>query len=399
MKRSNSIKTDKLLVLFLSLSLLFVFYLFNKSNIKKLYLGNSNVPKVIRRKNIKDVISDYKQMYSYVEVDEINNKLTSILVTEDDGTAKSFVYDEKGNEYTLKDLIKTDKYDDFIKKIFELLSLKYAKFIVDGIKEFPGDITYQFKSNELIIYYQNFIFSPSYDDEVVIHVNYNEIDDYLAFKHVLDKEYQNEDGFKYDPNKPTIAISFDDGPNNNNTMEVLKTLEDNKMCATFFMVGNKMYNQKDILKKVFASHSEIGSHTYSHINMKRSKPDKIKDEIDKTSRIFKDITGFDIKLIRPPYGAYTNDIIKDYNYSFILWNADTDDWKNKDVERIVNYILNNAQDGNIILMHDSYATSVEAVKIALPQLYARGVQVVSVSKLAELKGKTLEVGKAYRSMK
>jgi peptidoglycan/xylan/chitin deacetylase (PgdA/CDA1 family) len=160
-----------------------------------------------------------------------------------------------------------------------------------------------------------------------------------------------------------------------------------------------MYNQKDTLKKVFASHSEIGSHTYSHINMKRSKPDKIKDEIDKTSRIFKDITGFDIKLIRPPYGAYTNDIIKDYNYSFILWNADTDDWKNKDVERIVNYILNNAQDGNIILMHDSYATSVEAVKIALPQLYARGVQVVSVSKLAELKGKTLEVGKAYRSMK
>ena len=399
MKRSNSIKTDKILVIFISLSLIFVFYLFNKTNIKKLYLGDSNVPKVIRRKDIKDIISDYKSLYDYVETNDINNSLTSILVNDESGTTKCFVYDSKGKEYTLKDLIKEDKYEDFNKKVLELLSLKYAAFIVDGIKVFPGDISYHFKDNELIIYYQNFVFNPAYNKEINLHVNYNEIDEYLTFKHTLDKEYKNEDGYAYDPSKQTIAISFDDGPNNKNTLTVLKTLEDNKMSATFFMVGNKMYNQKDILKTVYASHSEIGSHTYSHINMKRTKADKIKDEIDKTSRIFKDITGADIRLIRPPYGAYTNDIIKDYNYSFILWNADTDDWKDKNTERIVNYILDHADDGNIILMHDTYATTVEAVKIVLPQLYAKGIQVVSVSKLAEMKNKTLEVGTAYRSFK
>ena len=399
MKKSNSIKIDRIIVIFISISLIFVFYLFNKTNVKKLYLGDSNVPKVIRRKNIKDIIADYKSLYSYVETNEINNSLTSILANEENGTSKCFVYDNKGEEYAVKDLIKEDKYEDFENQIYELLYLKYAAFIVDGIKEFPGDVCYQFKDNELVIYYQNFVFNPAYNKEINLHVNYNEIDEYLVFKHKLDKEYKNEDGYVYDPSKPTVAISFDDGPNNKNTMTVLKALEDNKMSATFFMVGNKMNNQKDILKTVFASHSEIGSHTYSHINMKKVKPEKVKEEIDKTSKIFKDITGTDITLIRPPYGAYTNDIIKDYNYSFILWNSDTDDWKDKNTERIVNYVLDHANDGNIILMHDTYATTVEAVKIVLPQLYARGIQVVSVSKLAEMKNKTLEVGTAYRSFK
>ena len=386
---------EKVLIVFISLALVLGFYFLNQPNFKKLYLNDKEITIIpSKKKTMDEVIKDYEKNYSKVDTSIINNKLTSILVTDDQGNIQSFVYNsDNATIVDIKDLFKKDTYDLFINKVFDLLSLKYATFVVDGIKDFPGDIIYYFKNNEVVVYFKNYVFSPSYNEDITLHVNYNEIDEYLNFKHVLDKEYKNENGFDYDPNKPTIAISFDDGPNNQNTMQILKVLEDYKMCATFFMVGNK------ILKSVLATHSEIGSHTYSHINMKRVSKDKVKSELDLTSRIYKDITGLDIKLVRPPYGAYTDDIIKNYNYSFILWNADTDDWKYKDTQRIVDYVLNNANDGNIILMHDSYATSVEAVKIVIPQLYARGIQVVSVSKLAELKNFNLENGKAYRYIK
>ena len=392
---------EKVLIVFISLALVLGFYFLNQPNFKKLYLNDKEITIIpSKKKTMDEVIKDYEKNYSKVDTSIINNKLTSILVTDDQGNIQSFVYNsDNATIVDIKDLFKKNTYDLFINKVFDLLSLKYATFVVDGIKDFPGDIIYYFKNNEVVVYFKNYVFSPSYNEDITLHVNYNEIDEYLNFKHVLDKEYKNENGFDYDSNKPTIAISFDDGPNNQNTMQILKVLEDYKMCATFFMVGNKMYNQEKILKSVLATHSEIGSHTYSHINMKRVSKDKVKSELDLTSRIYKDITGLDIKLVRPPYGAYTDDIIKNYNYSFILWNADTDDWKYKDTQRIVDYVLNNANDGNIILMHDSYATSVEAVKIVIPQLYARGIQVVSVSKLAELKNFNLENGKAYRYIK
>lgn len=401
MKSSTKNKSDFLLITFISLLLIFVFFICNKTNIIKLTDTPSSISEPVKRKrNINSIIKDYQKEYSFVEVNKINNKLTSILVKDDSNNLKSFIYEnDTGKEIELKDMFKKNCYEEFVKKSFELLSLKYASFIVSGIKEFPGDITYQFKNNEVIIYYKNYVFNPSYNGDIVLHVNYNEIDDYLNFKHVKDDIYTNENGFNYDPKKPTVAISFDDGPNGENTIQILKALEDNKMCATFFMVGNKMNKQKHILKAVTATHSEIGSHTYSHINMKRVDMEKVKQELTLTDETFKNIMGFDIKLVRPPYGAYTDDIIKDFPYSFILWNSDTDDWKYKDVEYIVNYILEHAHDGNIILMHDSYETSVEAVKIALPRLYARGIQVVSVSKLAELKNIDLAPGTAYRYIK
>ena len=109
--------------------------------------------------------------------------------------------------------------------------------------------------------------------------------------------------------------------------------------------------------------------------------------------------GDDIKLLRPPYGAYNDTNKEELNIPFILWNLDTEDWKYRDKDHIVNYFLNNASDGSLILVHENYAETVEALEEVLPILYDRGFQVVSVSELAKLKGVEISAHEAYRSFK
>ena len=401
MESSNN-KIDNLIIVVISLVLIVCFLTLNNFNSSYPTEEHKSVTTYLKSNkfDIDNEIKKYEKEYEVVSVNKINNTLTNIVFYNQSGNLDSIVLEnESGNILTLDDLIKKDSKDLFFEKVNELLQLKYASFIVDGINTFPGTIVYEFKNNELIIYYKNFVFNPAYNKDVFLHVNYNEIDEFLTFKHRLDDEYENEDGFKYDPNKTTVAISFDDGPNGAKTQRVLKVLENNKMCATFFMVGNKMYNQRDTLNQVLLTHSEIGSHSYSHINMKRVKFNKVVEELNKTNDIFKDITGQEFTLVRPPYGAYTDDIIKNFNQSFILWNVDTNDWRYKDVDYLVDHILTHIEDGNIILMHDTYETSVQTVEKVLPILYAKDIQVVSVSKLAELRNVNLESGKAYHYFK
>jgi peptidoglycan/xylan/chitin deacetylase (PgdA/CDA1 family) len=81
----------------------------------------------------------------------------------------------------------------------------------------------------------------------------------------------------------------------------------------------------------------------------------------------------------------------------ILWSVDTLDWKTRDSESVYNEIINNVKDGDIVLMHSLYKSTAEAVEKVLPELYKEGYQIVSVSKLFELKDKTLEIGKSYTS--
>ena len=402
MKSSKNNQIDNAIIVVISFFLIITFLSFNKFDYNYEKEETETISNYLKQNkfDIKKEVEKYKKEYNVVNVNNINNTLTSILFYDKSNNLESINIENKtGNIIDDNNMFKKDTKEFVDAKINELLALKYAQFIVDGINNFPGNTIYEFKDNELVLYFKNYIFNPTYDKDITLHVNYNEIYEYLNFKHRLDDEYENEDGFKYDPNKTTVAISFDDGPNGNNTFRVLKALEDNKMCASFFMVGNRMYNQRDTLNRVLLTHSEIGSHTYSHINMKRVKAGKTKEEIDKTFNIYKDITGQDLTLLRPPYGAYTDDIIKDYNYSFILWNVDTNDWRYKDVDYLVNHILTHIEDGNIILMHDTYETSVQTVERVLPILYSKGIQVVSISKLAELKGISLEKGKAYHYMK
>ena len=326
-------------------------------------------------------------------------EFTSLAFKENDRIESYIIDTSTGEELKLEDIIKNNKMDDFLKKEMELLNLKYPEFIVEGIQNSGGEKVYLIKSNELLIYYYDYTYEYDYQEVVSLTINYNEVHEFLDFTHLLDSEYTNEDGYQYSKDKKTVAITFDDGPSSKYNRQFLDALAKNKAHGTFFMVGTMMQSCQKCVKDTYESGSEVASHTYNHINMTRKSIEDVNASIKKTDDLFYQITGDHIKYVRPPYGSYNKINLENVDYPLILWNLDTEDWRYKDVDHIVNYVMENVSDGSIILMHELYETSLEALEIILPKLYAEGYQVVSVGELAELKGREVLSGHAYRSLK
>ena len=221
----------------------------------------------------------------------------------------------------------------------------------------------------------------------------------MDFTYQLDAEYQNENGYNYSVDKKVVAITFDDGPSSKYNAKFLDALARNKAHATFFMVGTMMQSCQKCVLDTYNSGNEIGSHTWNHINIKNNSIDTVNASLKQVDDLFYKITNDHIKYIRPPYGSYSKTNLQNINIPLILWNMDTEDWRYKDVDRIVNYVMENVSDGSIILMHELYETSLQALEIILPKLYAAGYQVVSVGELANLQGRTIDAHKAYSAIK
>lgn len=360
---------------------------------------------VISEKRVESSIStiastvgdDYKLLSERSLSSEIINIVYKNKNTDD---YKSYFIDKNsGQQLTYRSLFKSNTEELFDEVEYRLLSEKYPKFVVDGIKNSNVVRDVYIMNNSLVITYRNVITNPAINEKLTLTINFNEITKMLSFEHDLDEEYQNESGYDYDPTKKYIAFTFDDGPNKNNTNDIVRYLNDNKMRATFFMVGNLMASNPDIVKNVYDNKMEIGSHSWAHKNLKKQKLDVITSEMMQTDNVYKNITGDEIKLMRPPYGAINGTVKDAFNYSYILWNVDTNDWKYKDADHLYDFVLNNVEDGDIVLMHDLQNTTKVGLEKLLPELYARGYRVVTVSELANIKGKTLQAKSIYKSMK
>lgn len=390
-------------VLILSIMLLLA-PLYNLKNGVKLPDASTNKkddPSAIIK--VEAVLNEVPENREVISKYVINKEYTSVLLhsilPEEDNVYESHIYNSNGEEILISDLILEDKIDEFWDKVYKLLALKYPEFIVNGIINSEGINAYELKENEIVIYFMNYKIEPAVSELITLKVNYNEIKEHIKFTCLLDKAYTNENGYNYSNIKKTVALTFDDGPSGEKTKKILALLEKNKAHATFFMVGNKMIEDKNTVLEVYNSGNEIGSHTYAHANLTRQTAEERQADLIKTDEIYKSITGSEINLLRPPYGAYKKDMLSELNYTLVLWNIDTEDWRYNDVDRIINTVLDNLSDGSIILMHDSYNRTIEAVDKLLPILYSKGYQVVSVSELAKLKNFELEKNTAYRKFK
>lgn len=349
-------------------------------------------------KKIKSYTEEFKNLGSDITFDAniIDNKYLSVLFYLPNNDYKSYLLDLE----TVKDvgndvLIKDDKV--FKEQIDINLSRKYPKFIKDGIFNGEGNISYLFQNNEVIMYFKNFTITPAVSDNISIKVNYNEIKDILNFKYNLDMEYISET-FVLDKNKKTVAFTFDDGPRKTTTSRLVTILADNHANATFFMLGNKLSVNVQTVKLVVANGNEVGSHSFSHPYLTRINNTKLATELNRPFEIFNELTNRNLTLLRPPYGSITDKIKSQVTVPIVLWNLDTLDWKYRDAKKIVEKVLTEINDGDIIIMHDIHSTTIDAVELLLPELYSLGYQVTTVSKLAELKGITLEPGKVYRHL-
>lgn len=198
------------------------------------------------------------------------------------------------------------------------------------------------------------------------------------------------------PDKPMIALTFDDGPHAENTEAILEVLTQYNSRATFFVVGYNAESYPEVLKKISDSGCQIGNHTKSHSNLTELTDKEIKAEVDYVDKIVEEATGNPTTAIRPPYGAYDENIQKILNKTpLIFWSVDIQDWADLTKDEIVKAIMGQAYDGSIVLMHDIHNSTAEAIKEAVPKLISEGYQLVTVEELLYYKGVNVQGGETY----
>jgi len=182
-----------------------------------------------------------------------------------------------------------------------------------------------------------------------------------------------------------VALTFDDGPYAGWTAEYLKTLEAYQVPATFFLVGTRVEKYPGIAQKIAEQGFEVGSHSYRHAKLTLEKLEIIQEDFRKTALAFSNIQ-VEIKLFRPPYGAY-NDLVTGtadrYHQKSVGWNVDPRDWDTHDPQKIVNRVLSHVSDGSIILLHEGRKSTLEALPQIIRGLQEKGYRLVTVSQLIE----------------
>ena len=186
------------------------------------------------------------------------------------------------------------------------------------------------------------------------------------------------------PDKPMVALTFDDGPHPVHTEAILDTLEEYGVVATFFDLGNLVATYPSTVQREQALGCEIASHSYSHKHFTRMSESAIKEDTDNTNQAFMDAIGTHPTLFRPPYGDYNEGLKALLPMGIVTWSIDTLDWKSKNVNEIMKVIEQSGNlDGDVILMHGIYSTSAEATEEMIPYLLEKGYQLVTVSELLE----------------
>lgn len=207
--------------------------------------------------------------------------------------------------------------------------------------------------------------------------------------------YFDEEG-KYDETKqrPMIALTFDDGPGEY-TEELINCLVENNAKATFFMLGQNVEAYPEIAKELSDAGMELGNHSYSHPDLVTIGAEAAAQQVSNTDAALKAATGFEATVMRPPGGSFNDSVKAAINHPLIIWSIDTRDWATKSEDQTYQVVMDNAQDGSVVLMHDIHEWSVKAAIRMIPDLIAKGFKLVTVSELAEAKGKTLQSGNAY----
>ena len=181
-----------------------------------------------------------------------------------------------------------------------------------------------------------------------------------------------------------VSISFDCAWGVEHTDDILNALKVSGVRATWFMVEFWAEKYPEYVKKIDNAGHEIGTHSSSHSYMSKQNSEEIKLELSTSSEAIKSVTGKDVNLFRPPYGDYDDELIKtasEQGYYSIQWDTDSLDWKDLSATDIAMRVINNVQNGSIILMHNNGLHTAEAVPIILETLKNKGYSFVPIGEL------------------
>ena len=180
---------------------------------------------------------------------------------------------------------------------------------------------------------------------------------------------------------PRVALTFDDGPHRIYTKNLLDGLRERGVKATFFVVGENIPGNEDLIRQMEADGHLIGNHTYDHADISKLSDEENCRELQKTSDLVKEITGHGTAYVRPPFGNWKDTMDCRVTMISVKWTIDTLDWKSKNVTEIIGKVMQQISDHDIILMHDYYETSVEAALQIVDRLQEEGYEFVTVEDL------------------
>ena len=195
---------------------------------------------------------------------------------------------------------------------------------------------------------------------------------------IQQKESVEESGVK---EKPSIAITFDDGPSSRYTGRLLDGLKERNVKASFFLIGENAEENPVLVERIYKEGHLIGNHTYSHVQMTHLSEEAAVREIEKTDQVISAITGEHVAYMRPPFGAWQRELEVRMEVLPVLWSVDPLDWTTENVDEIVSKVVTEVEEGDIILLHDCYASSVEAALRIVDILQKEGYEFVTVDRL------------------
>lgn len=192
------------------------------------------------------------------------------------------------------------------------------------------------------------------------------------------------------------ALTFDDGPSGRFTRQLLDGLQERQVKATFFVCGYRIQDYPQELERIAAEGHEIGNHGYSHKNMQTLGRRQIAAEIMDTQSLLPESTR--VRFLRPPGGCCCDavkQVAEARGMAILGWSVDPKDWATDDADAITDFVVKNAEDGSVILLHDMSDSSVKAALAIIDRLTEKGFQFVTVSELAARRGVSLKAGRKY----
>lgn len=178
-----------------------------------------------------------------------------------------------------------------------------------------------------------------------------------------------------------IALTFDDGPHPYYTEQLLDGLKERGVVVTFFVTGEHAVLHPDIIKRMKEEGHLIGNHTYSHMQLQSNNENEFREELVATSEVIEEIIGEEVVYVRPPYGTWDKSIEEELNMIPVLWTIDPLDWCSDNADCIANKVLEKAEENDIILMHDYYASSVTAALEIVDEMMEEGYTFVTVEEI------------------
>lgn len=194
-----------------------------------------------------------------------------------------------------------------------------------------------------------------------------------------------------------VALTFDDGPWPQTTAQLLDGLAERNAKATFFLIGEQIDGREELVQRMAHEGHQVGSHTWSHCDLFAVSPETALGELSRTDARLAQLLGEGEYWLRPPWGFLGEEVAAEISVPMLYWSLDTEDWRLRDEEAVYRAIVDNVQPGDVVLLHDPYPTTVNAVLRAIDTLAQQGYHFVTAQQLFAHAGVAPQQGVLYAS--